>query len=426
MTVLGLAVLTMACSRPEPAAIALPVSEPAAAQTEAATSDPSLPPTFSAQAAYKHVQHLAVTIGSRPAGTAKEAEAADYIAGELRRYGYTVEKQPFDFEAYRARGATFEYLGPLGAIPEQARPVEFSPGGEVTGRLVPAGIGRPEEFQPAVKGEIALVERGTLTFGDKVANAKAAGAAAVVIYNNGAGEFQGWTLPDMGAIPAVAVSQDTGLLWLRRATEQAPEVRVSVDARSRKIESQNVVAKGGANCRVVVGGHYDSVEAGPGANDNASGTSVTLELARALRDRAARDGLCFIAFGSEELGLWGSRRYVESLSDDQKHDMAAMINLDMVGVGDRWSPAGSASLRELILDAAAAAGMAATSYGSERRGSDHAPFIQAGIPAVFFYRQTDPNYHTADDRAEFVDPTALEAAGKAAIGVIERLVGRGD
>ena len=356
-------------------------------------------------------------------------EAADYIAGEFRRYGYSTEKQPFDFEAYRARSAALEVLAPA-ASTEPARPLEYSPGGEATGRLVPAGIGRPEEFpRGGVGGQIALVERGTLTFGEKVTNAKAAGAAAIVVYNNASnagGELSGWTLPSIGAIPALAVSRETGLRLLQQAQGTSSQVRVSVDARYRKIDSNNVVARGGSNCRVVVGGHYDSVAEGPGANDNASGTAVVIELARSLRHRAARDGLCFVAFGAEELGLWGSLRFVEGLSEEQRREMAGMINLDMVGVGQRWQLSGSETLRASSLAAADDAGMGVGSYGSEDRrgGSDHASFIRAGIPALFIHRLDDPNYHTADDKVEFVDPEALETAGHTAIAVIDRLLSR--
>lgn len=418
MTGMGLGVLMIACTRPETAPPPPAEEPPSAVATDTAApvaTDPQ-PSTFSGQNAYKHVQHLAVTIGSRPTGSPKEVEAAAYIAGELRRYGYTVEKQPFDFDAYRARSATLEVQG----VPEQARPIEFSPGGEVSGRLVPAGIGRSEEFpRGTISGQVALIERGTLSFGDKVENAKAAGAAAVVVYNNVSGDFAGWTLPSIGAIPALAVSRETGLKLLQSSFQ----VRVSVDARYRKIESQNVVAKGGQSCRIVVGGHFDSVEAGPGANDNASGTGVTMELARVLKDRAAADGLCFIAFGAEELGLWGSRRYAESLTEEQKRAMAGMINLDMVGVGDSWRMSGSEALQAPALSGAASSGLPVGSFGTNERGggSDHASFMREGIPAVFIHRREDPNYHTAEDKVEHVDPAALEAAGMAAVSIIDRL-----
>ena len=420
--------LLVACTANSPPTVPIaeaPAETNNAPTTPSATADP-LPAGVTAQGAYRHVEHLAQRMGTRPSGSPEEADAAEYIAAHFRSYGYNVEKQPFDFEAYRARSATLDVVGPAAGT-EQARPVEFSPGGEVTGSLVASGIGRPEELAGGITGQVALIERGTLTFNDKVANAAAAGARGVVLYNSESGDFGGWALGSIGKIPALAVSRETGLRLLDQSRQGGVQVRMNVDASYRRLDSQNVVAKGGDACRVVVGGHYDSVPEGPGANDNASGTAVTLELARALKGRAAADGLCFIAFGSEELGLWGSRRYVASLSDDQKRAMAGMINLDMVGVGDVWRLSGSEDLRQIAQAAAEDAGVPIGSFSAERGrgGSDHAPFIQAGIPALFIHRRDDPNYHTADDKAEFVDPQALEAAGRVAAGVIDRLVGRG-
>ncbi len=76
-----------------------------------------------------------------------------------------------------------------------------------------------------------------------------------------------------------------------------------------------------------VGCHYDSVEGSPGANDNASGVAVCLDLAHRLRDCP---GVKVVFHGSEELGCLGSQRY---LMGDRR--IASYYNLDMVGVGDR-------------------------------------------------------------------------------------------
>ncbi len=54
-------------------------------------------------------------------------------------------------------------------------------------------------------------------------------------------------------------------------------------------------------------------------------------------------------------------------------------------------------------------------------GSDHASFIQAGVPAVFIHRQEDPNYHTPEDKAQSVNPQSLETAGKIAVELVNRL-----
>ena len=62
-----------------------------------------------------------------------------------------------------------------------------------------------------------------------------------------------------------------------------------------------------------------------------------------------------------------------------------------------------------------------TSAGGGGGGSDHASFERAGVPVLFIYRGSDPNYHSPQDRAEFVDPAALAIAGQLTIGVLDRL-----
>jgi Zn-dependent M28 family amino/carboxypeptidase len=304
----------------------------------------------------------------------------------------------------------------------------FSPNGEVTARLVAvSGVGRPADFPATVKGAIALIERGTTPFSEKVQNAAGAGAVAAVVYNNEPAEFRG-TLGKTGAIPALGVSGDTGQELLRLAQTGTAQVRVYVETKRRTVESRNVLARVGDTCRIVVGGHLDSVPAGPGANDNASGTATAIEAARALRPLAQKAGLCFMAFGGEELGLWGSRLYVQGLAQADRQALTAMVNLDMVGVGDRWRISGDEKLVSQTGEVAKALGIDVQLAPGGRGGgggSDHASFLQAGIPAVFFYRMEDPNYHLATDQAKFVDPAALEQAGRMAVGLIQRLAGGG-
>src|SRR5947208_473107 len=96
--------LALACTQAErstaPPEETTTPSQPATTAT--ATAEPA-PARFSGQFAYRHVEQLASVIGSRPTGTAKEAEAAEYIAAQFSKYGYNVEKQPFDFDTYRVR-----------------------------------------------------------------------------------------------------------------------------------------------------------------------------------------------------------------------------------------------------------------------------------------------------------------------------------
>ena len=109
---------------------------------------------------------------------------------------------------------------------------------------------------------------------------------------------------------------------LRGALGQS--VSVTASGGTRTVTSQNVVGRRGATCRAYIGAHYDSVPEGPGANDNASGTATMLEIARVR----GTDGLCAIAFGSEEVGLRGSQAFVpQHLAGGARF----MLNFDMTG-----------------------------------------------------------------------------------------------
>jgi aminopeptidase YwaD len=286
---------------------------------------------------------------------------------------------------------------------------------------------------------VALIKRGTLRFGDKVANAAGAGASGVIVYNDVPGRLQGGSLGASQPIPAAAISNDDGQRLADQLAAGTPlTVSLTVDANVVHGSSTNVVAElpavglqsgasaGGAPGRaVVIGAHLDSVAAGPGANDDGSGSAVLLELARTLAEapNAARPyRVTFVLFGAEELGLYGSRYYVANLPDAERQSIVAMLNLDMVGVGQAWRFGGSDDLVQSALGAATDLG----ERGLPLRGplgsaSDHASFQSVGIPALFLYRTDDPNYHTANDRAEYVDADVLGQAGTIALRVMDTL-----
>ena len=395
----------MACQGTDPSTEPSPTASPTTA-----TSWSPAASLVSGDQAYRHVLALAEDIGSRPAGSDAERQAAQYISQQLITYGYQTEEQQFTF-GYYVETAALEVLtpAPLSLTP---RPLRLSGGGEVTAELVPAGLGRPQDFPPeGLKGRIALTERGDLSFSDKVTNAAAAGAAAVVIYNNVEGLFRG-DLQEESPIPALSLSQAEGR-QLQALLEEGPlTVRLSVQSAEETETSQNIIARSPQDdCQVIVGAHYDSVAAGPGANDNASGSATLLEIARVLDLSDQGEGVCFVAFGAEETVLSGSRHFVAALTSQGQTSPQAMVNLDMVGVGAEWQLMGSPSLVEKIDQEATALGLDPVPTDPHLSG-DHVSFMDAGIPAIFIHRFEDPHYHTESDRAEFVEPQLLEEAAK--------------
>ncbi|SEJ14615.1 Zn-dependent amino-or carboxypeptidase, M28 family [Bhargavaea ginsengi] len=370
---------------------------------------------------YNHIATLSEA--PRVAGTDVENRAVDYLRDEFKSYGYDVEVQPFTYVGYtEPTRIELDVPGHEGEL----NPGNFTYGisGDVTAGLVDAGIGSPADFEGIdAEGKIAVVQRGEFSFAEKIVNAADAGAAGVVIYNNGPGALNG-TLGghDDRFVPAVSLSQEQGQSLLQHMNgNPGAEARILVEgAETGEHTSHNVIAtKHPTNKKkdtgevIVIGSHMDSVPGAPGANDNASGTAVTLELARAMKNLPSDTEIRFASFGAEELGLIGSHHYVSELSDTEKDRIIANFNLDMVGSRDAGdlivaSVDGEPNLvTELTQKASAKLNGEPTTRG--RSGSsDHVPFHQAGIPAaLFIHSPLEPWYHTPQDTLDKISKEKL-------------------
>ncbi len=396
---------------------------PAATATVAPTVTPtSVPQEPNGERIRGYMVHLASDIGSRPAGSEKELEAARYLAGLLQGFGYDVSLQEFSLAGAAPRDSS---LSVRSSSPRTISSVPFSGSGTGTarGRLVAAGRGNPNEFTAEATGAVVLIERGDLLFNDKVANAQASGVRGVIIFNNEEGTFAGG-LSQTSTLPVVSISQAEGRQLLADLQRGAVEVEVSVGTLGASV-SRNVIAKPpGKECETISGGHYDSVPQAPGANDNASGAATVVEIAGVLANNGRMGANCFVLFGGEELGLFGSKAFVASLDAAARARIKGMVNFDMVGEGgDRWQFLGTPELQQI-------AGGIATTLGypfvlsqlPSSTSSDHASFIGAGIKAVMLYR---PGLlHTPQDTADRIGPELLEQAARIGIAVLGSLNGQ--
>jgi Zn-dependent M28 family amino/carboxypeptidase len=413
--------------------------------------------------------------GNRLAGTAGYDTSASYVARRVRAAGYSVRFQEFAIPlvldrsppTLRAVGAsswsyragrdysTLAYSGsdqieaPVAAVDllvPSPRPNASTSGCETS------------DFAGFPRGAVALLQRGACRFKQKVANAVAAGASAVVVFNEGnerrRGLFPGTLGPPQVGVPALSTSFAVGdaLRNGRRGGPTGVTVRLRTNVLAEQRKTRNVIAesrRGNPDNVVVVGGHLDSVQDGPGINDNGSGSAVILEIAEQLADVRPRNRLRFIWWGAEELGLLGSRYYVSHLSASARRRLALYLNADMVGspnfVRFVYDGDGSASPRrrsQLPAGSAAIARVFAQYFVARKLpyrelglggGSDHLPFMRAGIPvgglfsgadglksaaqtAVFGGspgKPYDACYHRACDTLANVNATALTQLGDA-------------
>ncbi len=203
--------------------------------------------------------------------------------------------------------------------------------------------------------------------------------------------------------------------------------KYSVDGRT----SRNVVAwwPGARRYPVVIGGHMDTVAGSPGANDNASGIAVTLEIARLVAGTPKADLLRFVAFGSEEYGSnglhhVGSQVFVNRLRKEGRRRLAGMISVDMVADGRPLIVATAGIGPPDIADRFAA--IARTrDIGVDRQTtcdcSDNGPFERAGITAGFLWSGSEPNYHDDSDKVKNMKAEDLVRTGRAVRYFVKRL-----
>jgi len=253
-----------------------------------------------------------------------------------------------------------------------------------------------------VANNIALVKRGNCTFADKIFLAKQNNAAGILIYNDGVSPSR--VAPFLGnvggqsPIPVFSISFVVGQVL----HELPPHPRVSMFAHQEMQTSttMNLIVDtpfGREDRVIVVGSHLDSVKAGPGINDNGSGSSANLELAIQLYQSGMHtyNKIRFCWWGAEEIGLLGSEYYVRNLNETDKAELAKIalnLNFDMIGSPNYQiglhngseAPAscvkGSVVIQVKFEDFLNESGIPFEYVGFDGR-SDYGPFIAAGIPA---------------------------------------------
>ncbi len=288
--------------------------------------------------------------GTRAAGTDGYAGSVDYVRRNLEKAGWNVTLDPVDitynFPVVLRQLTPEDALYPSGAF-------TGSGFGTVTGQVIPVDINltpprtstsgcEAADFDGinwSGPADIALVQRGTCNFGDKAFFAEQAGAEAVIIFNQGnSPDREGLIVASAASrtdgtpvehdIPVVGASFAQGVALAQSGSTAFIEV---LEPETR--QDFNVLAeKPGVNDDNVVmaGAHLDSVTAGPGINDNGSGSAALLALAEKMRKVDNVNTLRLAWWAGEEQGLVGSRAYVQGLSQAERDRIASYLNFDMI------------------------------------------------------------------------------------------------
>jgi Zn-dependent M28 family amino/carboxypeptidase len=354
---------------------------------------------------------------NRGSGLPGHDRSADYVAWNMRLAGYQVTRQPFDFVFCDETGSTFAQTAPTPTTYVDGTDydlMECAGTGDVTAEIVPVDLAltpprastsgcEPEDFTAAVVGKIALLQRGTCPFGQKVTNAQNAGAIGAIVMNQGNGTPEAnpdryslvlGTLGTPVSIPAVGVSYFTGEGF---ATGGTTTVRITAQTISEIRHTENVFAEtpgGNPDNVVMAGGHLDAEPDTTGINDNGSGSAALLEIAWQMRKVKPTNKVRFAWWGAEESNLAGSNFYVNNATDADLARIKLYLNFDMIasanytlGVydgddsaaeGSGPGPAGSAEIEALFQSFFASRGLPTAAADFSGR-SDYGPFIAAGV-----------------------------------------------
>lgn len=204
------------------------------------------------------------------------------------------------------------------------------------------------------------------------------------------------------------------------------DVKLNVGIKPNNLPARNVLAmipgSGDTEETIVVGAHRDHVgvvarqfqrdDLTPvihnGADDNAAGTAAIIELARVIgAGPAPRRNILFIAFDGEEMGLLGSRHFVDNPTIALE-DIRAMINFDMIGrlSQDKYAVFGQnsgAEFPEIVGKYAEQLGLTYKAPRGMAGGSDHTPFLRRNIPSMFAFTGIHKQYHQPEDDWELID-----------------------
>lgn len=301
---------------------------------------------------------------SRNSGEPGYKASVDYVAKVMKQSGYnvTIQTYTFDYFAFVGKPA-FRQVSPTAT--EYVLDTDFT-AGQAGGSTAPTAATQPAggivnppaptssstsgctaaDFTGFVAGRIALIQRGGCTFGTKAANAEAAGASGVVIFNEGNPGREGLLSGSLVLADGSPANLDIPVLFAPFAlgiglVDQAnaaggagPTLTIDVKAvKKANAPDYNVIAesKGGdPNSVLVIDAHLDAIY-GAGMLDNASGSAAILTIAQKMAKVKPRNKLRFIWFGGEELGLLGSNYYIDNLSPTELSKIGFDLDADVLG-----------------------------------------------------------------------------------------------
>lgn len=371
---------------------------------------------------YNKLKTLSST--SRVAGLPEEDKTVDFISSNFKNYGYDVKIQSFDFTSYYTKKyATKNELTVENMENEKWKiePITNSSNGKIKGNLFYYDDSKIDIKD--LKNKIVIIYENSYEISKKINHAIDGGALGIIFY--GGDENYKYGLPSPNKIVSLSISKKQGediISKLKENKKLSASINVEGSVWSKK--SHNVIAikkpveVGKKKDILIISAHHDTVQGTNGANDNASGTAVLMEVAKVLSKVPTDTEIRFISFGAEELGLLGSKHYVESLPEDERKRIIGDIQVDMVGnKKSNTVVLGTVDGKETLLSKIINKANKELNNNKfkiiEESRSDHASFVKNKIPALLVTQDCDGNeYHSIWDKWNIISKEKLMSITK--------------
>ena len=402
------------------------------------------------QYAYSQLEHLADSIGPRPAGSPQADAAVYYVADEMRKIGLEVKLEPVMVRRFIRGSDTADLVEYPGQVPGAKQKIFVTallgnaptPADGISGEIVVAhsfdhliSLGRDKVagkivlFDFAYDSRKAAAGRAGSAYGESVryrsAGAAAAerfGAIASLVRSTGDGTYR---LPHTGYsaaahISAGAVSAEDAMLMARLAEKGPVRIHLSLPThQGPEVQSYNVIGdlKGAEHPEqvVIVSGHLDSWDLGTGAIDDGAGVVVAMETAELLHrlNLHPKRTIRVIAWMNEEMGATGRDAYVKEYEPQIANHVAA-IESDLgaehpLGFHVRISEAAQQELTP-VLDVLRPIGASIFDVVSSSPETDIEPLSDKGVPALGVWQNGLKYFtfhHTPGDTLDKVVPEEL-------------------
>jgi aminopeptidase YwaD len=393
----------------------------------------------------KHVGYLADDkLEGRRAGTNGETLAMNYISGEFEQIGLVAKGsegyfQPFDINDGRQVNPATSFFIKGTALNKESDFFPFPFSANVTIEAQPALALQETDMPWFFNLKETLEENKNNPHFDlndfiktKSAEVQKKGATALIFYNTSSIDdklhFDEKDRTEILQIPVLYVTKEPAKKYFKDVSATL-DLKIKTEIGEKKRTGHNVVGyiDNNAGNTVILGAHFDHLGYGEdgssmlrtgehlihnGADDNASGTAALIELARMLKNSKIKNvNFLFIAFSGEELGLFGSKYFVENPTIDLR-TVNYMINMDMVGRFNDSVHAltvggyGTSPAWANVINANNKKSIFVIKIDSSGTGpSDHTSFYRKDIPVLFFFTGLHADYHRPTDDADKINYT---------------------